>query len=210
MMYKVFKNNLRRFIPRERPDVYVFSYGGTGTRMLCRFIQEHMRLNSQPHVHHGRPEDLSRRERAIYLYGDPIDAVLSFYRRDKEYGTHFVERHYRNLDIAGKFPPTFEDYLEWGSDAFGLEAHFDKYVSSSPVGGLIAVRFDDMWPHLDEIFKFLRLPSSADDFPAKRARQSKRDVLTRDQIEVLKGYFSGLLKKQSDMPDIHYVSKGDV
>jgi hypothetical protein len=177
--------------------------------MLCSFIQNQLRLNSQPHVHHGKPEKLKHNDRAIYLYGDPIDAVLSFYRRDKEYGTRFVERHYRNLDVSGKFPATFEEYLNWGHDAFGLEAHFDKYVGSVPTAGLIAVRFDDMWPHLEEIFEFLRLPASIADFPEKRARQSKREALDPGQIEVLEHYFSSLLRKQAEMPDVQYVSHGN-
>lgn len=177
--------------------------------MLCRFIEQHYKLNSQSHVHHGDPEGLAGSERAIYLYGDPIDAVLSFYRRDKEYGTKFVERHYRNLDIPGKFPETFDEYLGWGSDAFGLETHFDRYYNSLPKAGLMMVRFDDMWTHLDEIFDFLRLPAKGRDFPAKRARLSKRNELSGDQLNVLHSYFSGLLSKQAAMPNLHYVSKGD-
>lgn len=159
-MYKVFKNNLRRLKLTRKPDVYIFSYGGTGTRMLCRFIEQHYKINSQPHVHHGNPESLSGNERAIYLYGDPIDAVLSFYRWNKYYGTRFVERHYRNLDISGKFPETFDEYLAWGSDSFELEAHFNRYFEAKPKAGLLMVRFDDMWSHLDEIFEFLRLPAT--------------------------------------------------
>lgn len=208
-MYKVFKNNLLCLKPRPLPDVYVSSYSGTGTRMLCCFIQQHMRLNSQPHVRHGCPGKSSPHDRAIYLYGDPIAAVLSFYRRYQEYCTKFVERHYRNLDVPGKYPESFEDYLQWGHDAFGLESHYDKYVNSQPAAGLVAVRFDDMWGHLDEIFKFLRLPTRASDFPEKRARRSKREALTPAQVQILETYFSGLLQKQAAMPAVHYVSPGN-
>ena len=209
-MYNVLKNNLRSWKPAAKPDVYVFSYGGTGTRMLCKFIQQHLKLNSQPHVHHGNPEQLSGRERAIYLYGDPIDAVLSFYRRDVEYETNFVKKHYRNLDVSGEFPKTFEDYLTWGSDAFCLEAHFEKYRKAQSVAGLVMVRFDDIWDHLGELFDFIRLPARPSDFPPKRARLSKRDALKPDELAVLEKYFSGLIELQASMEPIHYVSKGTV
>lgn len=176
--------------------------------MLCRFLEQRYKLNSQPHVHHGNPESLSGNERAIYLYGDPIDAVLSFYRREKEYGTEFARRHYRNLDVSGKFPKRLEDYLEWGSDAFGLEAHFDRYLNAQPRAGLLMVRFDDMWPHLEEVFDFLRLTAKASDFPEKRPRMSKRNELSENQLRVLHSYFDGLISKQEKMADLHYVSKG--
>lgn len=203
-MYKNVKNNIRELLNWSHPDLHVFSYGGTGTRSFFRYMQQYVKLNSQPNVHYGRLENLAATDCACYLYGDPIDAVLSFFRRNEIDKSKFVAWHYRNLDCVGKPPRNLEEYLNMGYDVFGLEAHFDRYFHASTKAKLAYVKFDSIWDNLDELFEFLNVPADISCFPERRIRKSKRESLPDEQVKVLNQYFESLLQKQKNMPPVLY------
>lgn len=209
MKYTRLKNYLRDLIHRDDPDLYIFSYGGCGTRTFFEFVRSRRRLNTQPHVHYGRLEDVPAHKRALYLYGDPRDAVLSFLGRQEKDDPTFVNRHLENLDVRCRRMPSLEAYLQCGRDMFELENHFKRYVHNDKRQcELMVVRFEDVWDHLDEVLGYVGLTEVKAEFPEKRARRSKQEALDPKARETLDNYMSRLLEIQGAFdPVCHFPTK---
>lgn len=203
MKYTRIKNYLRDICHCDIPDLYVFSYGGCGTRTFFEFVRSRRRLNTQPHVHYGRIEDVPEGKRALYLYGDPRDAVLSFLGRQEKDDPTFVSRHLENLDVPCKKMPSLDAYIQTGRDVFELENHFKRYVfNDKRKCELLVVRFEEIWDHLDEVLEYVGLAGAVDEFPKKRDRRSKQDELDPKARESLNEYMACLLERQRSLPAV--------
>ena len=206
MKYNRLKNYLRDLRNREAPDLYIFSYGGCGTRTFFEFVRARRKLNSQPHVHYGRIEDVPAGVRALYLYGDPRDAVLSFLGRQENDDATFVTRHLENLDASCKKMPSLEAYVDEGHDVFQLKRHFERYVYNDQRRcELMVVRFEDIWDHLDEVLGYVGLADAVSDFPPQRARRSKQQSLEPITRVTLNTYMKPLLEMQNSLPPIWHL-----
>lgn len=203
MKYRRIKNNLRALKPEKKPDVYVFSYGGCGTRTFFEFLRARKNLNTQSHVHHGRIEDLPPESKALYLYGDPRDAVLSFLGRQEKDDPTFVRRHLENLDVSCREATSLESYLKGGRDVFELEAHFRKYVyNDGRCCELLVVRFETIWDHLEEVLEYVGIANKMNEFPAQRERRSQQDALSAADRERLNAYMKSLIELQASTPPV--------
>ena len=206
MKYNRIKNYLRDLRRREEPDLYIFSYGGCGTRTFFEFVRARLKLNSQPHVHYGRIEDVPAGKRALYLYGDPRDAVLSFLGRQEKDDATFVNRHLENLDVSCKKMPSLDAYVHTGRDVFELEHHFKRYVyNENRRCELMVVRFEEIWDHLNEVLDYVGLADQVDKFPPLRDRRSKQDTLDPQILEALNAYMASLLEMQKSLPPVWHL-----
>lgn len=209
MKYTRIKNGLRDFLHRETPDFYIFSYGGCGTRTFFEFVRSRRKLNTQSHVHYGRLEDVPAHKRALYLYGDPRDAVLSFLGRQEKNDPAFVSQHLENLDVPYRSMPSLDAYINNGNDVFELENHFKRHVyNRERQCELMVVRFEEVWDHLEEVLKYVGLADFKEEFPKKRERRSRREMLDNKTRKVLDEYMAQLLEIQRSLPPVvHYPAK---
>ncbi|KAG2422867.1 hypothetical protein HXX76_015699 [Chlamydomonas incerta] len=88
---------------------------------------------------------LCRPRHVVYLYGDPLAAVASHYRRG--HACHQAQKtsgHPARLSPA-TFPATFDDYVSRGEDLFGLEDHFRGWSTAPADYPVTLVRYERMF-----------------------------------------------------------------
>ena len=157
----------------------VTSLGGTGTTMLYRFLEDYDADVPKdthdwiPWKHQRTPpadSKVSRGFRALYLFGNPMNAVLSVFRRG--YQHWHVERMDGDVDAWDK-SWDLEEFLAQGHDHFRMERHFLNWTQADRSYPILLLNFDALWERLPEVFAFLGLPSSAmGEFPERRERHS--------------------------------------
>lgn len=158
--------------------VQVTSFGGVGTTMLYQFLDKHG-LNTPdghdwlPYKHMAPPppdRDVRESFRAIYMFDNPMNAILSVFRRG------FQHWHAQNmLGDACTWDDdwTLEDFLERGKDHFRMHEHFRLWATARRNYPIMLLKFDALWRRLPEVFAFLGLPSCLlDEFPVRRKRHS--------------------------------------
>lgn len=185
----------------------MYSYGGVGTRMLYEWLKPfYSDIIDQGGVHYKVPDfqSMTSEDHVIYLYGDPVDAVLSFFGKDMKDG-NFIKQHCGNLQV----PPvttSIQDYINNGQDAFGLFNHFVKYrnilLDDTPrEQKIIFIHYDALWNDTDEFLSYINLLYKKRDFPAKRKRTEKPWV-TKEIRDGLEDIYSDMKKKMSELPKL--------
>jgi len=201
----------------------VNSYGGAATTIFIDHfsnqgvtipIKEYSAGYEYVFKHAPRPPDEG--DKAVYIFSDPVDAVISFFRRRSEgqnktmrgLGTpvkDWVVGHCKN--IGGDYMRMdkdwdLSDYLEQGEDLLKLESHFDNWLSAKCLYPVLLVKYEKMWENLEVIHNFMERPDAVSDFPKKRTRGSSLgDLSFKDRRSILKMY--GPLKEKIFLaPDI--------
>lgn len=156
---------------------FVVSYGGVGTHMLMPMIREsqwlgHVIRNRKiPHLkhpHHLRIPPSSfkvygyeGKVKLIYVFGDPINSVLSHFRRRIANKKTWCKHHCMNLQgDYKKFSARWDlkDYLKNGEDLFRLEEHFDNWTNLNRQDidyELMILKYETAYRHEKEIKAFL-------------------------------------------------------
>ncbi|MCP9237070.1 sulfotransferase domain-containing protein [Lewinella sp. JB7] len=171
---------IRRF--RVRHTLQVSSFGGAGTTLLTNFLQRHgADLPDQrgarwaPWKHMSAPPEnrvVPSGFRAIYVIGDPRDALLSVFRRGYQHAhVQLMEGRVHEWDFTWKLT----EYLAEGRELFGFGEHFDRWVRSDRNYPILVVKYDALWDNLPEIIRFAGLPESVlQDFPERKPRATDR------------------------------------
>jgi hypothetical protein len=159
--------------------VQLTSFGGAGTTMLYRVLAEHgtglpdAAPKYLPWKHLPTPptdDEVPDGFRAAYLFGNPMNAVLSVFRRD------FQRWHARNMrnDLAGWNDDwTLEEFLAQDRDHFEMAPHFHRWTRAVRTYPILLLHFDALWDRLPEVAAFFGLPTRVlDDFPPRRPRHS--------------------------------------
>ncbi|MFZ9936127.1 MAG: hypothetical protein ACO3JG_03615 [Luteolibacter sp.] len=202
---------------------FVVSYGGVGTHMLMRMIKDedwlghvirNKKVKHMNHPHHLRVPPQSFRQfghdgrvKLIYLFGDPINSVLSHFRRrvtnKKDWCRHHcmnVQGDYRKFDARWDLI----DYLENGVDLFRLEEHFDNWTrieAGSIDYDCMILKYESAHRHEARIMDFL----NTDVRLSYRSRNSDWRNESQEVRNKLVGMYGGLLEKCDSFPEIHEV-----
>jgi len=182
-------------------DVLVVSYGGVGTTFMIDYISRYKSVNDSKNsdgLKHTpwQPVALNRKMKVLYIFGDPVDATKSLFRR----GYHAVQAN--NLSTS-LFPYrkirsdwSIGEYASRGVDGLGLKQHFLNWEANVFGYQTLFVSYDSLWDCSEEIVRFLGLPeNSLDEFPEKLTRNSvikasnsdvdnKLNEIYRDLIEI--------------------------
>ena len=144
-------------------------------------------------------------KRAVYIFGDPYNAVLSFFKRKKIRGCfpmghcNCLEGDYQDIDIEWDI----RDFLMNGKDLFRLQEHFINWTTAERSYPILAVKYETMWNHLSELQEFLHLPDSAmKSFPKKRERSSDWRKQPQDIQDGLERIYGKFWKMVDESPSI--------
>lgn len=149
--------------------------------------------------------------RAVYLIGDPVDALLSVFRR----GFHMWHAYRmqskplwpEGMQIANwPCQPSWQlqDFLDLDRDCFGMERQFDNWTRCPyELRGypILCLKYEEMWKHVDTLLGFLGIPlTKSGMFPARRTRVANSGVTPADLKRITQLY-ENLKQKTENMPD---------
>jgi hypothetical protein len=123
--------------------------------------------------------------KVIYLFGNPMNVVLSTYERTN------LPQHFRHMDGDWE---NRDYYLE--KDVLRLEENFDSFYQLQQFD-LMTLRYETMYDHLKEIENFvcchLKFPSF------KKRKTDWRTSEFRSQLERTYGMFNQKIEKSEDI-----------
>jgi len=96
------------------------------------------------------PDTLDKDECMIYLHGNPVDSVLSFYGKHYSGHTRFLEQHCDNLEVP-TVPDDIREYVASKKDLFGLLDHQFRWLAQLEQYGY---REQSMYLDYDSIWEY--------------------------------------------------------
>ena len=138
-------------LPRK-VEVLVTSAGGVGTTFLMKEIGKYLNTNSVdnrdgfkhipvPPISFGNPK-------AVYLFGDPVMASVSLFRR--QYHTEQsrrVQQYSRNHFIIDP-EATIESYAQEGIDKHHFKAHLRAWMETRTSYPILFMRYERLFENL--------------------------------------------------------------
>jgi hypothetical protein len=197
------------------------SIGGCASSQLFKFVNVLGVESNSDHFHEGinfgrckhtiYPPMYSQIDKAIFVMGDPIESVISIFRRTMA-RTHIqnkglplhptrtdnVELHPESKEIYRVHPEfrlsyNLDEYVDGGLDWFMTYEHIYNWTKRETRYPILCVKSDVQWDYGKEIFEdFLgkKVPSGY----VKKPRNSKIDLVPPDKRE----QFESILKEATD------------
>jgi hypothetical protein len=160
--------------------------------------------------HSPSPPKITFIKKAVYLYSNPLNAIV-YHFNQRIIGTNFWHiRHCRNMGSDWQkmgMEWDLVDYLNNEEDIFQFENHFNAWSKKNNVDyPIMLVKYEKIWDNLEKIFKFLDIPiSEIGKFPKKIKRGSdwrKLPKITKLNLIKMYGKFAKRLKR---FPDIKII-----
>ena len=141
--------------------------------------------------------DVEQSFRAVYLFDDPRNAVLSIFRRG--YQNWHIRNMNGNLD-EWKEKYTIDNFLSNRIDSFCMGEQFEAWVHAKRSYPILFIKFDEVWDHLKTLFSFVGLAQSkVDCFPEKRSRISDWRTEHSSRQEAIEEMYGTLACKVNDL-----------
>ena len=206
---------------------FVVSYGGVGTHMLMPLIKDEdwlghtIKSDKKDHMkypHHLRVPPESFKEygydgkvKVIYVFGDPVNSVLSHFRRRVANKKTWCRHHCMNIQGEyKKFKARWDllDYLNNGEDLFKLEEHFDNWTNLAADSidyDYMILKYETAENHEEQIQKFLD-----SDLPLNfKKRNSDWRSESEEVKEKLIEMYGDLLGKSENFDEIRVARNND-
>jgi len=202
---------------------YLTSFGGVGSKMLIRALYNALgegatdRVGAS-HTHRRLPPPaLHPGQCAVYVFGDPRDAVLSFFqRRDQRHARHgfgearnlvsktphWALQHLKHIAAdPGPLDETWDlaRYLQHGADLFRLEEHFDNWVYAWADYPITFVRYDTLWSRIGILAAHFGLPTLS--LPQREQRAAQWRGLPAPDRAQLNGIYGRFAARLDTLPD---------
>ena len=188
-------------------ELLVCSYGGVGTTFLIDFLAKYKTCNDRDDrdgfKHLDRPPpSRNSKLKAIYIFGNPIDAVYSLFRRNfhHEQSYKLLER-YRNLKPI-PLGMSLETYAVEDTDRFQFENHFMNWSERQFQYPVLFVRYEKIWDHLDTLLEFAGVPAGEkESFPEKKERKTQPQEISEAVHASMRRIYGNLQDRLVNGPD---------
>ena len=197
--------------------IRIFSYGGSGLKYLTNKLKVQLKdvIDKKHQPHKFQDVNNLQIDKAIVIYGDPRNAVFSFFRRQCR-SQGWAQRHLCNIhpdkretDAPFADQDTIKEYLQNNDkDAFQLEKHFDYWLNCNnniPIGFIRYEALTDQWT-VEQLREFLEIQDNnfnSDIRENFRKRGSNYEDLSSSQREKLEIMFKSLKEKQDNLPSFY-------
>lgn len=179
-------------VPDDTRYYYVMSYGGCGSTLISRFLENYGRVKhlhtrvppkeleyagydnsdekckNTTHMNGIKvPEHLLKNFTVIYIYKDPVRAIYSRFS---------IPFHLKN--VSCKMSIKKYDLLKSKKDLYGIEEFFDNWTTPDPERNydIICVKYSDLFDKQDELFELLNLKVAPEDRLFKRETERKNNT----------------------------------
>ncbi len=190
-------------------DYLISSMGGVGSTGFMDYVKRyrstnhnHFRPGSSPYKHALRPPCESHIRKALFMFGDPYNAVLSLNRRGLE-SIHLVNRGLRLDPNPPEQRIDLEAFLADLKDPYELELQFDSWRNAQVPYPILFVKYETMWNHREAILDYLDIGrSELDAFPPYRPRSSDWTKTPASTQTLLASIYGPLFEKIRVMDEI--------
>ncbi|MEL7161366.1 MAG: hypothetical protein AAFN92_11480 [Bacteroidota bacterium] len=160
-------------------EVLVVSPGGVGTTFLMHALQEFRRTNS-PDNHDGfkhlpvPPLAGNRSLKVVYVFGDPVLATVSLFRRGYQHiQSRVIQKYYRSEFIIPQGMP-LEEYLAQPRESYFYRRHLENWRDIPTPYPVLFLRYANLHEQLPTLRDFLDLPPEfSERFPPRKERRSR-------------------------------------
>lgn len=145
----------------------------------------------------------------MYIFGDPIEATVSLFRRGyhQDHATKLAEARNQSKQNLSK-EITIEEYAENLEDWFQFEKHYQNWRNIETPYPILFIKYQAIWDNIDTIFDFLDLPSNLKpEFPPQKARYSKIETLSKSARENLENLYGNFSDKVRKLPEVEIKRK---
>ncbi len=180
-------------------EFIITTLGRCGSSMLYSVFKANKINMAGPkrETNHLYPDDIVKQfgtaVKVIFLYGDPIDVVLSVKQRGEEKGIDWVKLHFEHLKAD------FSDYDKiYEKDSLCLERMFDEFNKPQEFD-LLIIGYEDIWNKIDIISDFCRKKIKLPEFSKDKTflRLQRRSNLAESESQMLQKTYASLIKKIS-------------
>ena len=195
-------------VPKD-VEVVVASFGGVGTTFLMDYISQYKKTNfscDRDQIKHSPipPISFNRNIRFVYVYGNPVLATISLFRRGyHQWQSEKLSKYNRNLNTLASRDISLEEYASLKTDQFNFRTHFYNWFEKYLVHPTMFIRYESIFNNIEPLVEFLDLPKSAvENFPKKKERKSSLDEVplkTINELEELYSQFSHELESLNDV-----------
>lgn len=142
-------------------------------------------------THSFRPQDFAGVRAAVFIFGDPVAAVISTraHRWNKE--------HFRNCGAEHRDPETTDIFRE---DALHYERLFNAWMRPQNFA-LACVRYEALHKNVDHLASFLGMPVN---LPPWRSRRDSSSVLGSGDLEAIQKTYARFIRRVARAPDIAF------
>jgi hypothetical protein len=194
------------YLPKDM-ELLVCSYGGVGTTFLIDFLAQYKTCNNRNDQdgfkHLDKPPPTRNPDlKAIYIFGNPIDAIYSLFRRD-----FHNEQSYKLLEQYSKLAPvpmemSLETYAKDGIDRFHFENHFLNWSQRHFQYPILFVRYEKIWDHLDTLLGFAGIhQNEKTSFPEKKERKTQAKEIPEEVHASMLRMYGSLQNQLENGPD---------
>ena len=201
------KKILNSFIVPKEINVLISSMGGVGTTFLIEYIKKYRSTNlsmGEDGFKHLLFPPLSKNHdiKYIYLFGNPIDSVISLFRRNFHYA-HSIQLLSFNKYLKAINPATtLEQYTAEGEDRFLFSEQFNNWLTGPHFYPTLFLKYEKLWDNMDTLFDFLDIPrKEINSFPAKKQRSADFSSLNKDTQDSLKKIYGDFEKYINEFDD---------
>lgn len=212
----------------------ITSYGGGGTSCFCYFannynnheIQFPVERSHLPWKHLPKPPTtqnfyLPPTFKALYIINNPIDTILSIFRREFQnlHPHNIMINPFKYINKVKLFPKeyaldyrkynkilwNYKDYINHKIDLWEIKKHCYSWTTKrkSNEYPIMVIKYDAIWNNLDHIFTFLELPvTDIDKFPLKTDRNSSYKHLDKEYMTKFNFVYGDLIEYTNSLPDI--------
>ena len=199
---------------------YVCSYGGCGSKMLCKYLSN---FGISVHIHSRNPpnmlEKVNDREwfqkgdkipntdidkfTVIYIYRDVVKSIISRHWHKKN--NNSLKKNLRNIETEKKhWYLNNEEFIKSGKDLYGFEEFFNNYLYKKNKNyDIYCVKYEDFFSNIQEFNLTLKIPDNKEKYPI--CKETKKPFKEDDRKCLVKLYLP-LNKKMSNLPFI-YINK---
>lgn len=182
-------------------DTLVCSHGGCGTTFFMDFLSKERNVNDaydQDGLKHLRcpPRRVPNNCKVIYLYGDPVDAVASLFRR-----RYAVQQAHKFGNLLWRECTDIRRYAELGIDKIGLNKVIKRWTQEgkSRSYNIIMIKYEKIWKNLSTILEINEMTKYKKYFPDKKERQVDVDEYVKRDLEKIYSPFYQNIKNLDDL-----------
>ncbi len=186
--------------------VLIVSAGGVGTTFLIEAINKYKVTNCKNNTDGYKhipipPISFNKNLRVVYVYGSPIHACISLFRRKYHHTQSIVVQKFLKEKYIIPFEMTLEEYVSNGKDCLLFEQHFNNWQQHYPLYPTLFLKYENIHDSLNTLAIFLDLPDSfVKNFPTKRTRKSSVQTLSPSALKHLNKLYHSFDKKIGTMP----------